>query len=260
MSSRCLYLCFCFFCAVAMVAGRPACAQTLSIGGTYNTLTISLTAAGSQTTYTFSAGAGNVTPSYVNGVQIPALYCLDVEHNINVPATYNATITDDGDVYEGSYTGSGSENYGAIALQASVLQGNTSSGPVELHFTNAGQIAYLMDKYASTASTADQETALQAAIWSEVYGSQFAFDAADNTAQNWYNTYLTNVGNSPASGLLWISPTDGSGDHLQALIASPASSFDPPVPEPGPITMFASAGFVGIAMLARRRRPANSIQ
>ena len=219
---------------VGLFSVSIANAATLNVGGNYGHLDVIFN--GTEE----NAGTGSIAPSTLDGRTLPFLYCLDLEHNIGVPGTYSSTVSTNGTIWDASY--------GPVNLNASVLSGNKNSGPVQLSLTQAGQIAYLLDHYGYTATTMDQQEALQGAIWKEIYGNAITLGpSADANQIADYNAYLTNVGIDPVSNMLWISPTDSGGTYQQAQITTA-------VPEPGAVTLFASFGVAGFGLLARKKR------
>jgi hypothetical protein len=139
------------------------------------------------------------------------VYCVDLFDNVGVPATYNATVTTDGFV---------------------------NNQLVD----NAGQVAWLLDHYATTGQGVGA-VALQAAIWHVIYNGSAGYArglavALDSSSPS-YSTYtamLSALGNqiAPLSDVDWLTPTP---DNLsQGLVAAT------PVPEPATV-------IAGVAML-----------
>ena len=96
-----------------------------------------------------SSPGGNITPSTLNGVALPYLYCIAEDVNIYVGNTYKTTVSTTG-YYNGHL------------------------------MNNAGQIAWLMTNLAPSATTLAEQEGLQGAIWQQVYGSNFVFDQTNN--------------------------------------------------------------------------------
>ncbi len=175
---------------------------------------------------------GEITPSTLGGgnflgtlnaTPLSATYCLDTNLGLGVPATFSAaTVTHDATVW-----------------------GQT--------VPNAGKISWLLTNIGPTATTPEQQDALQAAIWNVEYGTTltqsggFQLDGADNNNSPFieggysaaklvsdYKADLAALGNktAPISDVLWItpnpdtgyppSPGNGSAQGLVALAASPA--------------------------------------
>ncbi len=195
------------------VSENQARADDLQLGGNYNAFSWTLN------TGSFSAsneGGGSISPSYLNGVALPWVYCIDIPDNVDVPGDYShTTVTTNGTAWFGSHnpwTGGTAGVY-------------TAGGSA----TIAGQIAWILDHYANSASTPAEQEAVQAAIWKVEYGSAFTVqDSGVNTAMN---AILTALGSNTdaVSNIFWLSP-NGSGE--QALVTAA-------VPEP---STFAIAG------------------
>jgi hypothetical protein len=150
---------------------------------------------------------GNFLGTLDGATQLPASYCVRIDQTISVPATYNnAVVTNDGTVY-GSAVG------------------------------QAGAISWLVLNLGPTATTQQQQDALQAAIWKTEYGNRFQLDGADNTKFNdpaivqAYKSDLQALGSHTAAVNLvdWISPGQNPDSSLgQGLVAS----FKSPMPLP----------------------------
>ncbi len=190
-------------------------AQTLTLGGHF--VHINLTRDGGVTTQ--DEGGGNITPSTLDNVALPFVYCVDLDHNVTVPNPYTPTgVTTDGTIY---------------------------GAPVN----NAGQVAYLIDHYAATALTDDQQGGLQGAIWHTIYGPNTALVAGGNTTAGElaaYNAYLLNVGTDPVSNVRWLSPSNANGERFQGLVTN--------VPEPGAFALMGGIAVSGSLFLKRRAR------
>lgn len=181
-------------------------------------------------------GGGNIggVGSSLNGEFLIAAYCVDLFNPVYVNSTYTTTtITHDGAVY-----------------------GNPVS--------NAGAVAWLIRNFGASAVGADQENALQGAIWRTMYGTNFEVDGADNAKTgntpgliSAYQGYMLALGAStaPIGSVDWISPAGGPipGGYTinQGLVGIRASSFASSAPEPGTLAFL---GLGSALVLVKRRR------
>ena len=177
-------------------------------------------------------GTGSIT-STLDGKSLPWLYCVEIDRNINVPGTYDTPFRTDG-----------------------IVHGNL--------LAHAGGVAWLVDHFAASAVSLDQQGGLQAAIWRTIYGSDFKLYGVDITGtgtgtnanttaiKNNYTADLTALGANvdPLSNVRWLSPT-AVGDPtslVQGLVTSAAA-----VPEPATFAL-AAVGAAGALVVARRKR------
>jgi hypothetical protein len=175
-------------------------------------------------TFAGSLGGGNLVGSTGviggNTVTFDELFCVDFADNIYLGTTYAASYTTNGTIQNGT--------------------------PV----TNAGQIAWLIENLGPTATTADQNIALQTAIWEVEYGSNFVFtSASDSSIAGDISADLSALGNNTAAvnSLYWISPTNSDATNAQGLAGTLA-----PTPEPSSIALLAT-GLLGFAGLIKKR-------
>jgi hypothetical protein len=97
---------------------------------------------------------------------------------------------------------------------------------------NAGSIAWLVSKLGPTATTADAQDALQAAIWQVEFGNDFGLDSSNNaTLIADFEADLTALGNNtlPVSDVMWINPDSTETFPLaqvEGLVALPATTPD----------------------------------
>jgi hypothetical protein len=153
-----------------------------------------------ETNYESAAG-GNFLGTLNGTTSLTATYCLSINLGISPPAAYTATVTNNGVIY------------GSLV-------------------PNAGAIAWLVSNVGATAVSADQQDALQAAIWHEEYGIPgFELDGVDNsgtggdndpTLDGDYEADLAALGSNTAAlgNVYWISPYEAEGGNEdQGLVA-----------------------------------------
>jgi hypothetical protein len=144
----------------------------------------------------------------LNGSALKATYCVEIDLYIEPGTTYsNAAVTNNGTVYSAAVP-------------------------------NAGAVSWLIQNIGPTATTPEEQDALQAAIWRAEYGSEFQLDGVDNdngapsfnsTIGPIYQNDLAALGNhtAPVANVDWISPgpnpdtTEGQG--LVALGNAPST-------------------------------------
>jgi hypothetical protein len=238
------------FVAVALGAmGIPAYGDvvTLDTGSGYQNGGLYITLAGVFDSPTSNAGGDIGLPpnnGSIDGVPVPFLYCLDIVKEIIVPSSDEATLSD-----------------------AGIVDGNLLNG--------AAQIAWLVDNIALAATDLsdpqaahDAQLGLQAAIWQQIYGSNFALVPYDPNNSNTSSQGVTNAYNAdiaalagqsaPLNHAIWISTFSGDPSSpiwLQPLVT--ASSLSTPsastVPEASTFVVWSLLGAVGV-VVARRRQ------
>jgi len=226
-----------FGAASILMSAHAAQADDLQLGGNYNTITGDLTA-GSELSGTgqSTVGGGSITTSYLNGVQLPWVYCVDYDTTVTVPGDYNGTVVSkDGTIHH--FGGAGGPGAG-------------------LAVNNAGQVAWLLDNLAAgTVGNTNAESGLQAAIWATIYNGTngvgtYVLDATANNAiiVADYNADLTALGTntSALATIDWLSPSTNNGGIYQGLVTVA-------VPEPTFYAMAGLLGMGGIGLLRRRK-------
>jgi hypothetical protein len=211
-------------------AGTAEAGSILAIEG-YNTAN-SINFSYDSGAHFASYGGGSVTPAILNGQPLSFMYCVQFTVDVYVPGTYNTDVTRDG------------------KINGTML-------------TNAAEVSWLVTNLAPTATTADQQSGLQAAIWYEVAGGGLGgFRIGNNTGQInadfladlallGITTPNTSDGSSatvaPISNLLYLTPFNADGSPAQGQVTL--------VPEPSTTVMAGTAVVVVAFCQWRRRRP-----
>ncbi len=190
-----------------MIGAGSAYAGELQVGSNFNWIWIDR-----DSNKNVQEGAGSIHLSYLDGVLLPYLYCVDIDRTIYVPGTYDYTVTNSGIVH---------------------------GAPVN----NAEEVAYLLATYGSDAGNDPiKSAALQAAIWHVMYNFDLGDDSRNDPLRDYYNIYITNVGQGDVSQFTWISPVSGSTKY-QGLVTR--------VPEPTLILLL-GIGLAAVTMAASR--------
>src|SRR5262249_37826750 len=196
MANRCLArLCVV---GVAFGFGLPGYtrADVLQIGQ-HSGSPVGLTFLFNGTKYTGVYG-GSFSGSTLNGQTLSFLYCVDLYHTVALNTAYNPTgVTQDGTLFTRSDDNTPTVSYGT---------------------TTGGRVVSLLQAYAYNSPDEDHEAALQASIWSVLYGSSFSLIGASRdwtNVQSIYNSIVaSNAYNhvAPLTNSYWLSPyTSGSG-------------------------------------------------
>jgi PEP-CTERM motif len=221
--------------ATLTLSGVSAHADSLTLGNINTGVVPSNSSAGvmtvkvGNTTVTGSGGnfAGSTGVIQGNKVSFSELFCVDLFDNISLGGTYNATDNTIGKIFNQS-------------------------------INNAAEIAWLITNLAPEATTAEENEAVQVAIWEEEYGSSFKLISADagvaQDAKTDFNEANSIKNLPPVSSVEWISPTTGSGRDTNDAQGMVGLINDPPpaVPEPATLTLFGT-GILGLAGMVRRR-------
>jgi hypothetical protein len=199
-----------------IIGSGAAFADTLQTGSTYTAISISFN--GTNTTWNGVVGGGSFNTSYLNGSQLPWIYCVDLEHTIGLSTQYDAT---------------------QVSLDG-IVNGTDVA--------NKKQVAWLLSTYADSAISTDEMGGLQAAIWEVIYGTQFAFTGGGSmlTEYNKYFDAVSAVTNPPdlVANFDWLSPQKGgSSTTYQGEVTR--------VPEPS-LLLLLSMGIGAAALVSRR--------
>jgi hypothetical protein len=227
--------------AFSFAAAGYTRADVLSIGQ-HSGSPVGLTFLFNSTKYTGVYG-GNFSSSTLNGQSLPFVYCVDLYHTIALHTTYNPTgVTQDGTLFTRTDDNTPTVSYGA---------------------TTGGRVVSLLQAYAYNSPDEDHQAALQASIWSVLYGSSFSLIGTSRdwaSVQSIYNSIVASYAYNHAAPLTnsyWLSPyTSGSGGtyvpHQGEVTLTVAS------PEPASVTTL-GVGLCSVGLVAwmRRRKRSN---
>jgi len=215
--------------------------EQLVLNGPFNTFDYTL---GTQNVGN-PGGSGPIQGATLGGLAV-TVYCIDIPDNVNVPGTYNSNyVSTAGTAVYNNPAGTG--DYNTWASGNSLVTVNTA--------TVAGEIAWLMNTYALSATTTTEQDALQAAIWTEIYGSKFSVTYPTTSQAAIYNqmlTYLSGVGSDSLSSALWLSPAGVNNTAVQALVAI----YTTPEPSTFAIAALSGAGFIFYGLRRRKAKGA----
>ena len=165
----------------------------LYLGSTYS---YPITYTDNSNTSPVSAGGGSIVISTLNGVTLPWVYCVGLYTDVYVSADYDKTVVTNNGYVNGSLV------------------------------TNAGNIAYLLDTYATAyAGNTHEEASLQAAIWQIEYGASSSpgtgvvIQSVVGGDLTLFNTLLTaGRATAPLDTIRWLSPKNSSSTVYQGLV------------------------------------------
>jgi hypothetical protein len=162
-----------------------------------------------------SESGGSIDGSILNNVNLAYVYCLGLYQYVTVGQTYGSTTV---------------SNDGTLVTTNPV----TTITPV----TNATAIAWLLYNYGQSGQGTNQ-SALQAAIWTEEFGSTVYVPSTAGALYSQYSYYLSQLNNAEIPGplpnyvsdFLWMTP---NGDPtIQALVGYEPTVGGSPTPIPG---------------------------
>ncbi len=206
--------------------------NSLYVGTTYAT---GINVVGGPSADSGNESGGSIDGSILNGTPLAYVYCLGLYQNVTAGQTYGSTtVTNDGTLV------------------------TTNNGTNITSVNNATPIAWLLYNYGQSGQGTNQ-SALQAAIWTEEFGPTVYVPATAGALYTQYSYYLTqlasatstSVGGLPnyVSDFQWMTPNGDSG--IQALIAPNSSLGVSSTPIPGVAWLF-GPGLAGLLGLKRK--------
>jgi hypothetical protein len=174
-------------------------------------------------------------------------WCIDFTHNINVPGTYT-------DYTLVALTPAGLPTVAGI-LNSPQPRGLLTSGPGGTpNQTLINEIDYLMDlgntllESASPTAANDVGSAIQIAIWAELYPTTISYTGASTVVVNDVNNFLADA--TANSGRQWGAEALISPNGEQQLAYGTNA-----VPEPTTLALL-TGGLIGLGAVRRRKRSA----
>jgi len=224
--------------ALALVASlafsSQARADTLTLGGTAGPqITLSATSPYDPSQTVQGGNVPNSTLASNGAGYLPWVYCVDLQHNITIPGTYDLTTTTTTGIVNGAQVG-----------------GST---------TVSDQVAYLLVNYGSSAITST-EGALQAAIWTLEYGAGTVSSISTDGTIAQMNAYVADAQAHYTVGeradVTWLTPNKtGGSPPYQGLVTITNLQIQSIVPEPSTLAIagLGALGFLGYGWKLRKR-------